>query len=111
MNQAELEIGTIEKEQPINRIVGGLRFRDLYYLSVLAEVQNFSRAAELCDISQPALSNQIRKVEDLLNVRIFERNSRNVSVTSIGAEIVKYGNLLLQSAREMDNMAHRFATN
>ena len=103
------DIGMAVKDEPMSRIVGSLRFRDLHYISVLAEVQNFSRAAEMCDISQPALSNQIRKVENLLRIRIFDRNSRNVSLTTKGAEIVKYGNRLLESAREMDAMALRFA--
>ena len=67
-------------------------------------------AAEICDISQPALSNQIRKVEDLLNVKIFERNSRNVSLTPIGTEIVKSAESLLRSAREMDRLASNLAT-
>ena len=101
------DIDVIVKEEPMNRIVGSLRFRDLHYISVLAEVKNFSRAAEMCDISQPALSNQIRKVEDLLKIRIFDRNSRNVSVTTRGQEIVKHANLLLKSAQEMDDLAAR----
>ena len=107
MNELHIEVEVAVKE-PMNRVVGSLRFRDLYYISVLAEVQNFSRAAEICEISQPALSNQIRKVEELLDVRIFDRNSRNVSLTPVGAEIVKCGNRLLQSAQEMDDMAMRF---
>ncbi len=50
--------------------------RQLEYVVALAEVRNFRRAAERCEVTQPALSTQIQRLERQLGVRLFERNRR-----------------------------------
>ena len=62
--------------------------RDFEYLVAVAEELHFGRAAERCNASQPALSGQLRKLEDRLGVQIFERTKRHVRVTEIGQRIV-----------------------
>jgi LysR family hydrogen peroxide-inducible transcriptional activator len=58
-----------------------MNLRDLRYLLAVVEHRSFGRAAEACGISQPTLSVQIRKLEDLLGVALFERSSRKVVPT------------------------------
>jgi LysR family hydrogen peroxide-inducible transcriptional activator len=58
-----------------------MNIRDLRYLLAIAEHEHFGRAAEACDISQPTLSVQIRKLEALLGVMLFERTSKAVTPT------------------------------
>ena len=58
-----------------------MNLRDLRYVLAVAEHEHFGRAAEACDISQPTLSVQIRKLEELLGVTLFERTSKAVVPT------------------------------
>ncbi len=58
--------------------------RQLEYLVALAETLNFGRAAERCLVSQPALSTQIRTLEQLLGAPLFERDRRRVLPTATG---------------------------
>ncbi|PYS48826.1 MAG: LysR family transcriptional regulator, partial [Acidobacteria bacterium] len=64
--------------------ISSLTLRDLEYLVAVANHRHFGRAAESCHVSQPALSAQIRKVEDFLGLQLFERSNRNVVITSAG---------------------------
>ena len=60
---------------------GPMNLRDLRYLLAIAEHGHFGRAAEACGISQPTLSVQVRKLEELLGVALFERTSKAVTPT------------------------------
>ncbi len=66
-----------------------MNLRDLRYALAVAEHGHFSRAAEACDVSQPTLSGQIRKLEDDLGVALFERDGRRIRVTPAGAAILE----------------------
>jgi LysR family hydrogen peroxide-inducible transcriptional activator len=59
-----------------------MNLRDLRYLLAVAEHEHFGRAAEACGISQPTLSIQLRKLEELLGVTLFERGSKAVTPTA-----------------------------
>jgi LysR family hydrogen peroxide-inducible transcriptional activator len=65
-----------------------MTLQDLRYLVALAEHGHFGRAATACDVSQPTLSTQIKNLELQLGVKLFERTTKSVSVTTIGTEIV-----------------------
>lgn len=63
--------------------------RQLEYLVALAATRHFGRAAKACAVTQPALSLQIRQLEELLGLRLFERSRRQVLVTPAGARVIE----------------------
>ena len=65
-----------------------MTLQDLRYVVALADHGHFGRAAAACDIGQSTLSTQLKKLEKQLGVTLFERTTKSVSVTAIGAEIV-----------------------
>lgn len=83
--------------------------RDLEYLVAVAEELHFGRAAERCHASQPALSGQLRKLEERLGVKIFERTKRHVRLTAIGERIVERARSILSQVDAMESiaMAHK----
>lgn len=65
--------------QPMN--LSGLSLRDLEYVVAVADEGHFGRAAERCNVSQPTLSVQVRKLENALGLTLFERSNRRVLLT------------------------------
>jgi len=80
--------------------VGALSLRDLEYVVAIAEHGHFGRAADACGVSQPALSAQLKKLEERLGVRIFERG-RRVMVSEAGAAVVAQARTVLEEARKL----------
>jgi len=80
-----------------------LSFRRLKHLVTVAETQNFSRAAELLNLSQPALSKSVSVIEEAYGVRLFERTSSGVHVTSVGAPFIDEARRLLNTAKSFDH--------
>lgn len=70
--------------------------RDLRYFVAVAEHQNFTRAAEALYISQPALSKQIRMLENQLRTTLFVRTSRSVELTHAGESLLPHAAALLR---------------
>lgn len=79
----------------------GTSLRDLEYVEAVAELKHFGKAAARCNVSQPALSEQIQKLEARLGVVIFERGRRQVAVTPAGEKIVAQIALVLAAARNL----------
>lgn len=79
--------------------------RQLEYVVALAESGQFVEAARKCGVSQPALSKQIREVEEILGVDLFERARPRVIVTEAGAEVVGRARRLLADARDLVDAA------
>src|SRR5687768_13780550 len=82
-----------------------MNLRDLEYLVAVADLLSFSKAADACHVSQPTLSNQIKKLEDGLGVRLFERTNKRVMVTEVGERMIAAARRMLREAREMKAMA------
>lgn len=82
-----------------------MNIRDLHYILAVADTRHFGRAAERCFVSQPTLSGQIKKLEDHLEVTIFERTNRSVEITPIGESILAHARLLLEQAEAIEQVA------
>jgi LysR family hydrogen peroxide-inducible transcriptional activator len=79
-------------------IICRMTLRELRYLIALADRAHFGRAAEDCHISQPTLSTQIRKLEEYLGVSLIERNTKSVSLTPMGEEVVRSARQIVSQA-------------
>lgn len=80
---------------------------ELRYIVAVARERHFGRAAEACFVSQPTLSVAIKKLEDELDVKLFERGSNEVSVTPLGEEIVRQAQAVLEQAAAIKEIAKR----
>ena len=80
---------------------------ELRYVVAVAREKHFGRAAEACFVSQPTLSVSIKKLEEELDVRIFERGANEVSVTPIGEEIVRQAQAVIEQAAQIKETAKR----
>ena len=75
-----------------------MELRDLRSFVAVAQHRNFSRAAEQLHVSQPALSEQIRKLEDELGAPLFERSSRGATLTDAGEAFLPQARAVLAQA-------------
>src|SRR6478609_11219235 len=79
--------------------------RQLRYFDALARQNHFGRAAEACAISQPALSMQIKELEDALGGVLLERSPRQVALTKFGEEAVQRVRDILRLVDELGDFA------
>lgn len=84
--------------------IRNLGFRDLQYIVAVAEYGSVSRAAEACAITQPALSERIKRIESTLNVELFERSTRALTVTPVGERLVHKARALLDDVVDIDEI-------
>ncbi|MBD1202866.1 MAG: LysR family transcriptional regulator [Rhodobacteraceae bacterium] len=82
-----------------------LTLKQLRYFDALARHGHFGRAAETCAISQPALSMQIREMEEVLGSELFERGARQVRLTGFGEEVLIRAREILRGVEELADMA------
>ncbi len=82
-----------------------MNIRDLKYIVAVAETASFAKAAELCHVSQPALSMQIKKLEDELGAIIFERSKKKFLITPVGQDIITKAKELLRTSDEIMELA------
>jgi LysR family transcriptional regulator, hydrogen peroxide-inducible genes activator len=80
---------------------------ELKYIVAVAREKHFGKAAEACFVSQPTLSVAIKKLEDELELKIFERNASEISVTPLGEEIVRQAQTVLEQAAAIKEIAKR----
>ena len=76
----------------------------LQYVLAVAEHKNFTIAAEKCFVTQPTLSMQIQKIEDELNVLIFDRNKKPIELTAIGQKIVDQAKNIVSEAGKIKDI-------
>src|SRR5438105_15466532 len=82
-----------------------MELTQLRYFVEVARVKNFTRAAENCHVAQPALSQQIRKLETLLGVKLLKRLPRGAALTSEGEILLPYVTKILNSVHEAEDVA------
>jgi LysR family hydrogen peroxide-inducible transcriptional activator len=85
--------------------MNNLTLKQLRYFEALARHAHFGRAADACAISQPALSVQIKGLEEDLGTTLFERNSRHVRLTQFGQDFAVRVRAVLRSVDELGEMA------
>ena len=80
---------------------------ELKYIVAVAREKHFGKAAEACFVSQPTLSVAVKKLEDELELKLFERSSGEITVTALGEAIVRQAQSVLEQAAEIKEIAKR----
>lgn len=79
--------------------------QQLRYLSAIAETLSFSRAAEMCHVTQPTLSIQLKELEARLGAKLVERTRTRVLLTPVGAEIARRARLIAAEIEDIRDIA------
>lgn len=82
-----------------------MTLNELKFVVAVAQERSFRRAAEKCFVTQPALSLGIKKLEEELEVIIFERSRSEVTPTEIGARLIEQANIVLEQSNRLKEMA------
>lgn len=82
-----------------------MNIRDLKYLVAVHDLNNFSKAAERCFVSQPTLSGQLKKLEEELGTALIERSTRQVLFTPLGEQVVSFAREALLTVDNIYNAA------
>ena len=81
---------------------------ELRYIVAVAQKNHFGKAAQACFVSQPTLSIAIKKLEEELGVRLFERSSKNeIRITEIGQQVIDQAKIVLQQAQVLSEIAEQ----
>ena len=83
----------------------GMTLTELKYIVAVAREKHFGRAAEACFVSQPTLSVAVKKLEEELDVKLFERGASEVSVTPLGEQIVRQAQQVIEQAAAIKEIA------
>jgi LysR family hydrogen peroxide-inducible transcriptional activator len=85
-----------------------ITLRQLRYLSSLARLKHFGRAAKDCAVTQPALSMQVRELEREIGAELVERRPNDIALTDTGLEVAERAERILAAARDLVDFArHR----
>ena len=82
-----------------------MTLNELKFIVALAQSRNFRKAAELCFVSQPALSLAVKKLEDELGVLLFERSRNDVTMTAVGELVVEQATRVIEEAKRVKEIA------
>jgi LysR family hydrogen peroxide-inducible transcriptional activator len=81
---------------------------ELRYVVAVSQKNHFGKAAQACFVSQPTLSIAIKKLEEELGVRLFERSSKNeIRITEIGQQVIDQAYIVLQQAQKLSEIAQQ----
>ena len=83
---------------------GPVTLTQLEYIVAVERFKSFQKAAEACFVTQPTLSQQIQKVENLLGVMIFDRSKQPVVPTPVGEKIIQQARVVLKEASQIQTM-------
>ena len=81
-----------------------MNIQQLKYIVAINRFRNFARAAESCDISQPTLSAMLVKLEEELDVKIFERTNKSVTPTTAGEKIIRQAEKALMETNRINEI-------
>ncbi len=85
-----------------------MNLRELEYVIAIDRHLNFSKAAAACNVSQPALSNQIKKLELELGVPLFSRSNTEVRPTPLGERVIESAKRVVLETRRIQDMATEY---
>jgi len=88
-------------------IIYYMNLRDFEYLVTVARLQHFGKAALACNVSQPTLSMQIKKLEEILGLPLLERG-RSVTLTAAGKDIVARAENILRETKAIRDIARQY---
>ncbi len=80
---------------------------ELKYIVAVARERHFGKAAEACFVSQPTLSVAVKKLEEELDLKLFERSANEVTITPLGEEVVRQAQSVLEQAANIKDIAKR----
>jgi len=80
---------------------------ELKYIVAVARERHFGKAADACHVSQPTLSVAIKKLEEELDVKLFERSTSEIAVTHLGEQIVAQAQRVIETAAQIKEIAKR----
>lgn len=81
--------------------------RQLRFLAALDETQNFSRASEICNVTQSTLSTGLKELEGRLGVKVAERTKHHVLMTAVGRDLAERARSILTEVQDFENRAQR----
>lgn len=81
-----------------------MKRNEFYYIKEVAKQNSFSKAAKELGISQPALSNYIKKIEESVGVLLFDRSISPIEITEFGKIYLAYANEVIQATEKMNNI-------
>jgi LysR family transcriptional regulator, hydrogen peroxide-inducible genes activator len=82
-----------------------MTLNELKFIVALAKSRNFRKAAELCFVSQPALSLAVKKLEEELGVMLFERSRNDVTMTAVGELVVEQAARVIEESKRVKEIA------
>ena len=85
--------------------MNNVTLKQMRYFEALARHRHFGRAADVCAISQPALSMQIKDLEETLGAALFERQARQLGLTGLGEDFLIRVQSILQAVDELSDLA------
>ena len=88
-----------------------MNLQQLQYFKVISQTKNFTTASNILSITQPALSKAISKLEEELDVQLFEREGRNIKITKYGEVFLKYAESALNDIEKGIEKIHDMKTN
>ncbi len=77
--------------------------RRLYVFHTVAKLLSFTKAAESLHMTQPAVTFQVRQLEEYFNTRLFDRTHNRISLTEAGKRVYEYGGKIFEIYDEMEN--------
>ncbi|HLL94826.1 MAG TPA: LysR family transcriptional regulator [Spirosoma sp.] len=84
--------------------------RQLEYIVAVDHYRSFTRAADVCCVTQPTLSQQIKVLEDHLAVEIFNRSQIPIEPTRRGQQIIERARLVIAEARSLERFARELVS-
>ena len=78
-----------------------MTIQQLRYIIAIDQYRHFGKAAEACDLTQPTLSLMVKKMEEELDVRIFDREAHPVTPTEIGRKVIDQAKVVLYHVNQI----------